>query len=88
MIIETILADAKAHGLSLLNLSELPSGEWQANFTDRKQCWEFARAPSAYEALSLALERALTTQGIIPQVKPKPQTKSKPRAPSLEDLGL
>lgn len=90
MTIEELLKEARAKGLYLNNLFELPksndtregSGQWQANFRHLNGWYDFGRGDSAISALQDAFDRCRGAKG--PENRPIP--KSAPVKPREDDL--
>ncbi len=92
--VEEILAEAKAKGLRLNNLFELPSGidskvgsgVFQANFHHMNGWHDYGRGPTPNDALQDALDRCRGAKG--PDNRPIPKTAPKPveETSSLDDM--
>jgi len=87
MSIEDTIKQAKAKGLQINNLAELPDGTYQANFTDKESCWEFARHKDPGVAVLLAFQATQGKPG-VPLRKAKPTAKPQAHEPelNLDDL--
>jgi hypothetical protein len=55
MTVEALIEQAHARSLRVLNLFELHTGQWQANFERENTCFNFGRGDTPVEALTVAL---------------------------------
>lgn len=85
-MIDELLAECKAEGFSILNISERRSGEWSCHVTNWGWVSVFAKAASLEAALTEALATAKYTRSHPQTMYAQPS--SAEGALGVEDLGL